>query len=449
MFVKSCYIYCINKQNMKIKISLFLSFLFPLSAFAQDGFLWNSNKNKIEIPFQYVFNLIIIPVEVNNVKLNLLLDSGSEQSIIFSLPENDTIQFKETKRIFARGLGLDDSIEGLVSNGNKAKIDGYINSNFKLLIILNQDINFSSKLGIPVHGILGYSFFLNNIVEINYEKKKVIVYRDRKILNKKRIKSYEKIPLKVIGNRPYIDVETQIGKDTLDLDLLVDVGLSDGLWLFENDKIKCQDAFFDATLGIGFSGEIKGKKSRVDAIDFAGFSLKKPLVAYPYSVYLEKLNFHDKRNGSIGNEVLHRFNLIFDNPGKQILLKKNSKFYEEFNYNMSGLTVEHNGLEYVTELVRLSTSNTTYSYNTGGNFKYNFVLKPLFEVATVNENSPASLAGILPQDKIIRINKRKAHDYTLQNINDLLQSEEGKWIYMDIERNGKRIAFKFQLKKIL
>lgn len=117
---------------------------------------------------------------------------------------------------------------------------------------------------------------------------------------------------------------------------------------------------FDATLGIGFSGEIKGKKSRVDAIEFAGFLLKKALVAYPYPIYLEKLTFDDKRNGSLGNEVLHRFNLIFDNQGKQLLLKKNSKFNDEFNYDMSGIAVEHNGVEYVPELVRLSTSNTTF-----------------------------------------------------------------------------------------
>jgi len=434
---------------MKIIISLFLYFIFSFGVFSQDGFTWNSNKDKIEIPFQYVFNLIIIPVEVNNVKLNLLLDSGAAQSIIFSLPENDTIQFKDTKKVLARGFGLDDSIEGLFSSNNKAIINGYENLNFELLIILNQDVNFSSRLGINVHGILGYSFFLNNIVEINYEKKKVIVYRNRKILEKKKFKKYERIPLKIIGNRPHINVETQISKDTLDLDLLVDVGLSDGLWLFENDKIKCQDAFFDATLGIGFSGEIKGKKSRVDAIEFAGFLLKKALVAYPYPIYLEKLTFDDKRNGSLGNEVLHRFNLIFDNQGKQLLLKKNSKFDEEFNYDMSCITVEHNGVEYVPELVRLSTSNTTFSYTTSGNFKYNFVLKPIFEVTSVSQNSPAGLAGILPNDKIIRINKRKAHYYTIQKINDLLHSEEGKWIYMDVERNGKRIAFKFQLKKIL
>jgi len=434
---------------MKIKIFVFFSFLFSFTAFGQEGFIWNSNKNKIEVPFQYVFNLIIIPVEINNIKLNMLLDSGSEQSIIFSLPENDTIQFKNTKKILARGLGLDDSIEGLLSQNNIANVKGYKNPDFKLLIILNQDINFSSRLGIPVHGILGYSFFMNNIVEINYEKNKVIIYKNRKVLEKPRIKKYTSLPLKIRENRPYVDVETHIGKDTLDLDLLVDVGLSDGLWLFENEKIKCQDAFFEASLGIGFSGEIKGKKSRVNAIEFAGFELKKPLVSYPYPQYLKKLILNDSRNGSLGNEVLHRFNIFFDNQGKQILLKKNSKFSKDFNYNMSGLTIEHNGIEYVPELVNLSTANTNSSFNTGGNFRYNFVLKQLFEVATVSENSPAALAGILPNDKILKINRRKAHEYTLQNINDLLQSEEGKWIYIDVERKSKVIAFKFQLKKIL
>lgn len=434
---------------MKIKIYIFLSLLFSFPVVGQEGFFWNSNKNRIEVPFQYVFNLIVVPVEINNVKLNMLLDSGSEQSIIFSLPENDSLQFKNTKKIFARGLGLDDSIEGLHSQNNTANINGYKNSDFKLLIILNQDINFSPRLGIPVHGILGYSFFQNNIIEINYEKNKVFIYKNRKILEKRRIKKYVSLPLKVRGNRPYINVETHIGKDSLDLDLLVDVGLSDGLWLFENDKIKCQEAFFESSLGIGFSGEIKGKKSRVDAIEFAGFKLKKPLVSYPYPEYLKKIISSEKRNGSIGNEVLHRFNIFFDNQGKQILLKKNSKFYKDFNYNMSGLTVEHTGIEYVPELVRLSTSTTNSSFNSSGDFKYNFVLKKLFEVATVNENSPAALAGILPNDKIIKINGIKAYEYSLQNINELMQSEEGKWIYMDVERSGKRIAFKFQLKKIL
>lgn len=448
MFAKSYYIYCENPPKMKTILSLFL--LIPFFVQSQEGFVWNSNKSKIEIPFQYVFNLIIVPVEINNVPLNLLLDSGSGQSVIFSLPENDTIQFKNTKKILTRGLGLDDPIEGLVSQENIAKMNGYENQDFKLLIILNQDINFSSRLGIEVHGILGYSFFKNHIVEIDYEKNKIILYKDRKILDKKRIAKFQKIPLKLKENRPYIDVKTQIGNDKHDLDLLVDIGLSDGLWLFENDSIKCHDAFFDATLGIGFSGEIKGKKSRVDAIQFAGFTLNKALVSYPYPIYLSKISIHKGRNGSVGNEVLKRFSVIFDNQGRQLLLKKNSNFRKEFNYNMSGITVEHHGSEYVTEILRLSTKTSNEStYSTDANFKFKVLLKPFYEVATVSENSPGALSGLLPSDKIIRINRRKAYEYTLQDINELLQSEEGKWIYFDVERKGKRMAFKFQLKKII
>lgn len=437
-------------MKMKNNLCTILWLLFPILVFGQQGFFWNSNKSKIEVPFQYVFNLIIIPVEINNVKLNLLLDSGSQQSVIFSLPENDTIQFKDTKKILARGLGLDESIEGLVSQNNKAKINGYENNDFKLLIILNQDINFSSRLGIPVHGILGYSFFMNHIVEIDYEKNKLIIYNDRKILNKKKISKYEKIPLKIRENRPYIDVETQIGKDTLDLDLLVDVGLSDGLWLFEDEKIKCQDSFFEANLGTGFSGIIKGKKSRVGAIKFANFNLKKPLVSYPFQIYFSKISIDDGRNGSIGNEVLKRFSVIFDNKGQQLLLKKNANFFKEFNYDMSGMTVEHHGIDYVSEMIRLSSSSSSNAaYTTDGNYKFKFILKPIFEIATVTKKSPADLAGLLPGDKILKINKRKAYDYKLQDINELLQSEDGKWIYMDVERNGKKMAFKFKLKKVI
>ena len=80
---------------------------------------------------------------------------------------------------------------------------------------------------------------------------------------------------------------------------------------------------------------------------------------------------------------------------------------------------------------------------------YKFILKPVFEVATIQKDSPAALAGILVGDKIKRINKKNIQRYSLQQINEMMRSEEGKWIYIDIERKGVPIAFKFQLKKII
>jgi S1-C subfamily serine protease len=123
---------------------------------------------------------------------------------------------------------------------------------------------------------------------------------------------------------------------------------------------------------------------------------------------------------------------------------------------MSGIVVQHNGVEFVQESIRLQTKSGYGVKVDGGldnfnesNFMYKFSLKPVFEIATVRSGSPADLAGLQPGDKIIRINKKKIHGYTIQKISDLLQSEDGKWIYMDVERNSKPIAFKFQLKKIL
>jgi len=80
---------------------------------------------------------------------------------------------------------------------------------------------------------------------------------------------------------------------------------------------------------------------------------------------------------------------------------------------------------------------------------YKFTLKPIFEIATLRINSPAAIADLLPGDKIVKINKRNVQRFTIQSINELFQSEEGKWIYIDVERNGHLISYKFQLQKII
>jgi len=441
---------------MKLRLLVLCLLVVPCSFFAQEGFQWNSNKNKIEIPFQHIYNLIIIPVEINNVKLNMLLDTGADNSMIFSLPENDSIQLKNHKKVKVRGIGSEEIIEALLSVDNKIKISSYEDNKFPILIVLDQDVNFSSRLGIPVNGVIGYSFFKEYPIEINYQKKIVTIHKTREFLKKKKFKRYLKHAIQVIDKRPYIDVETKIEEDTLDLKLLIDIGLGDGLWLFENKKIKAGNNYFEDILGRGLNGLIIGKKSRVKTVKVADFTLNEALVSYPEEVYFPKIGIIEGRNGSIGGEILHRFNVVLDYQEQFIYLKKNSKFKKPFNYNMSGIVVQHNGVEFVQEAIRLETkSNYGLKVNEGldnfneSNFRYKFSLKPVFEIASVRSGSPADLAGIQPGDKIVRINKKKTHGYTIQKISDLLQSEEGKWIYMDVERNSKIIAFKFQLKKIL
>ena len=157
-------------MNFKI-IKLILLTLFSFHSISSQV-EWNSKKDKIVIPFELSNNLIIIDVEINEVKLSMLLDTGSDKNLLFSFPENDTIEFFNTKKIKINGFGKGDLIEGLVSKNNKLKLKDYVDNNFELLLITDENISIINKLGIPINGIIGYSFFKDYFVELNYQIKK-------------------------------------------------------------------------------------------------------------------------------------------------------------------------------------------------------------------------------------------------------------------------------------
>jgi PDZ domain-containing protein len=425
------------------------------SSYSQNGFQWESDKDKIVIPFTFVDNLIIIPIEINNSKLNMLLDSGSEPSLIFSFPENDTIHLFNTKKIKISGLGNEEMAEGVFSENNIANVSGYKDKGFDLLVILDENLNFSSRIGIPVNGVLGYSFFKNNVIEIDYQKKKVTIYKDRKILEKKKMKSFTKLPISVVNDRAYLTVKTKLDGKEHDLKLLVDTGLGDGLWLFENDLIKSNSNYFEDVLGEGIGGTVFGKKSRLDELEFSNFKFKSPLVSYPDTASYRQLRLIKNRNGSLGGAMLKRFLMVMDYKGEQLFLKKNSFYDDPFNYNMSGIEVQHGGIEWVqeTEMTRDSKPGNALNVNDivfdNSNLKYKFTLKPVYVIASIRKGSPAEIAGLLIGDKVLKIDRRNVSNLTKQKIDEMLQTEDGKTIEIEIDRKGVKKKFEFKLKKLL
>lgn len=61
------------------------------------------------------------------------------------------------------------------------------------------------------------------------------------------------------------------------------------------------------------------------------------------------MNFVENRAGSIGGEILSRYTIVFDYPNNKFYSSPNQKIDEEFHFNMSGIEVEHAGLEWVNE----------------------------------------------------------------------------------------------------
>lgn len=443
---------------MKKIVVLFSLFLISFPVLGQEGFMFEKGVDKVIIPFKFINNLVFIPIKVNGVELNFLLDSGVEETILFSMEDKKEVSFSNIEKITLRGLGEEESIEGLKSTNNILEIKGAKSPNHLLYIVLDQSFNLSSHIGIPVNGIIGYNFLKTNLVEINYEKKRITVYRDNQ-KNRKRIeRKFQTIPITIERFKPYIAGSIVIDSKEIPVKLLIDIGNSDAIWLFENNKksIKIPVKNFEDYLGKGFSGDVEGRRAQISKFTISKFEFHNPIIAFPDSTSIKNVRMVKDRAGSVGSEILKRFSVVFDYPNQKMFLKKNNNFSTPFSYNKSGVELQHYGLQWVQETVRLETVPLIKSDNLvvqpndpGNNFKYKFVLKPIYIIANVRKNSPAAISGLQKGDVVVKINNVPAYQFTLEKINLLLKSEEEKWITFEVERDSQLMKFKFQLLNVL
>lgn len=444
---------------MKFKAIFVLILLFSAVSFSQSGFKIEDGKDKVVIPFQFINNLVIIPINVNGATLNFLLDSGVEETILFSLEENEEIRFSNLQKVLFRGMGSNEPFEGLKSSENILKINGFVDFSHTIYIVLNQNINISSQVGIPVNGIIGYHFFKNHCIDINYNRKKIVVRNDITSIANRLDRKYQKIPISIEESKPYVTASVLMENDSVGIDakLLIDIGNTDALWLFKgnDNRIKVSRKNFDDYLGLGFSGTVYGKRCRIQKFKIGDFAFENPIVALPDSTATKDINMVEKRVGSVGSEIMKRFSIVFDYPNNQVYLKKNANFKLHFNYNMSGLEVQHEGLEWVQESYEENAGGSSIfvDYKEGGkqtkNLKYKFELKPAYSIFSIRKDSPADLAGLKIGDKIQSINGRNGYNFNLQEINEILKSEEDRLIVIEVLRNNKPLKFKFKLKNII
>ncbi|WP_027377535.1 retropepsin-like aspartic protease [Kaistella palustris] len=430
-----------------MKLFKVLTFFLCIGIFGQDGFKI-SHPAKTVIPFQLINNLIFVPVNINGVDLTFLLDSGVNETLLFSL-EDKEINFNDIAKIKFSGLGENRDVEGLRSDNNIIRIG----KDFKdlkqtVFIILDESINFSSHVGIPVNGIIGFQFFENHPVQIDYISKKITVFNDEKRF-RQRLKRFTPFPITLEANKPYLQAGIELTDHKADSKMLLDLGNSDAVWLFPKliKDFVYNRPNIDDYLGQGFNGDIFGKRSRIHQLYIGDFVFDKPLAAMPDEYSLQNLRLVPDRKGSVGNEILRRFTIIFNYPEKTLYLKKNKDFDDPFLINKSGLDIQHDGMTWEKDIVRVET--TPRQTETAGepvyaaeqSFKYNFILKPQYSIAGCRKDSPCFTAGIRKGDRIIKINRKKAGEYTLQKITDLLKQPDGTKVTFEIERDGKTSIF--------
>lgn len=431
-------------------------FLCSVFGSAQSDFTFKDKSKKTSIPFKLVNNLIIIEVKVNGVLLNFLLDTGVEETLLVGLESNQELYLKDVETVKLKGLGAEEPIDGLKAQGNILEVGKLWSSDHLLYVILQADLRFSASLGIPVNGILGYNFFKNHLVEINYQKKKITVYNaeHRSITN--LVKKFTKVPILIERSKPYVFTQATVVQNRVcdSVKLLVDTGNSSALWLFQgtNNINEIPEKRLEDILGYGFSGVVKGKRSKIELLKLDNFEFKKPVTAFPDKESLVNVKMVANRSGSIGGDILKRFNIIFDYQNGAMYLKANSKFSDPFEYNKSGIYLQQAGVRLykLPNKEKPSGAALTVAFgekNVEVNYQYAF--KPAYEVAALSPDAPAAKAGIQIGDVIISVNEQTVGTMSLLQVANFFKSEKEEIIVLEVDRSGELKKFRFQLKNIL
>src|SRR5690606_41597713 len=94
-----------------------------------------------------------------------------------------------------------------------------------------------------------------------------------------------------------------------------------------------------------------GKRTKIDGLSLGEFHLEGIKTAFPDIRYFGSIGSMGERNGSLGGEILKRFTTVFDYGKGTVSLRKNSMFNDPFDFNLSGIDLQHNGMRYISERI--------------------------------------------------------------------------------------------------
>jgi len=405
-----------------IWIILILFFAVPARVSGQKvGYYLDNNRKKVYVPFKLYNNLVVIPVVLNNrLPLHFVVDTGVRSSIITDRVITDMLDMPYNRKISINGPGDYTVLEAYVVTQVELAMQGVTGYGQAVLVLQEDYLQLRNYLGTEVHGIIGWDLFNRFVVEFDYVNEMMILHEPRSYKPKKK---YQKFSIVVEDTKPYLNTEIQIDDTTsFPAKLMIDTGASHAVMLSTQDgeEIVIPPHSLHADLGRGLGGKITGQIARIKQIDIGEFSFNNLIASFPDPESYPDTLAMTNRNGTLGGEILTRFNVVFDYRHKFLYMKKRSGYKRSFEFNMSGLTISAQG----DKLDK-------------------------FAVELVRADSPAEKVDIREGDLIKSINGVKNEDVNLNEIYQLFNSKEGRNIKLAITRDGETLKKQFKLERVL
>ncbi|RYZ27396.1 MAG: PDZ domain-containing protein [Chitinophagaceae bacterium] len=358
---------------------------------------------------QLTGGVILLQGQFDNFKdtLSFILDTGSGG---ISLDSATTAYFNlkpEGSNRTIRGIAGIKNVSFL--NNRKLHLPGIT------IDSLNFHVNDYSILtavyGEPIDGIIGYSVFNRYIIKVDYDSSKIEFWT-------KGIMKYPRgghLLKPMITNLPVQMAKVKDGR-RIETRFLIDMGA--GLNVLFNDNF-IKDSSFLRTDRKLYVKEAEGLGGKIDMF----ITTIKELKLGPYKFKNVPANiFYDEHNvtsyphlgGLIGNDLLRRFNAVFNYEKREIHLLPNSHYHDNFDYAYSGIE-----LYYVNGLII---------------------------IGDVAKGSPAETAGLLEGDILVAVNTNFSQNMTQYKA--ILQSAGDK-VRVIVRRKDELQQFELRVKNIL
>ena len=367
-----------------------------------------------KVPFELVNNHVLIDVQVNGgPKVKAVLDTGMPGPglVLYKSPTTDALKlkFNPSFRAQVRGAGGNGkSLHAEVATSETLDFGSVSFEQSRVMVIPVPD-NFPTYH----HGIVGYSFFRNFVVEINVDRGELVLHP---LGTYSPPEGANIVPLSIRQNMPHatLGLSLEPSKAWLDAEVVVDLGAGHAISLNdEEDGIFVPSPAIDTVLGHGLSGPILGKAARIAKLRLGDAVLSNVVTSFPVIEH-QNPRGTEKLAGNLGTDVLRRFNVTFDYQGRRMVLEPNSQNSEPFEYDHSG--------------VRLRFGDA-------------------FVVESVLAGSPAAEAGISEGDVLTHLNDQPVHELGINRVRAALETP-GQ-VALQLRRNGAAIAKTVQLRRLL
>jgi len=407
---------------MKV-IYFLLAFLFATACEAQlMGFNLPEGKEKVEVPFTFHNNFIIIDLIFDDVfPLKFIFDTGSENTILVKKEFTDILDISYEREFKVIGSDFESELVAYLIRNINMDLPNLPGPNLDMLVLKDDYFQFEAYTGLKIHGILGMDLFKTFTIEIDYQKQKLILYKVEKF--KVPSKNFKALDAEIDRNKPYLIAQVKINSDTVNnLKLLLDTGASLSLLLHNNSikNIRLPEKMVPGKIGNGLGGFIQGFIGRINQLTFDEYYFNGVITNFQ-EINLEgnkKINFG--KNGIIGNEILSRFKVIFDFARSKVYLRPIKKYNKYFKYDKSGITLIASGKKL-----------------------------DKFLINNLVPDSPAAEAGVQKGDIVVGVNYGAAKYKGVRRITKIFQKRANKRIRLVILRDGERKIFKFRLRDLI